>query len=255
VGTCSNYRRCRRLAACAAAFAALSLARAGAEEMADQVLQLVNEQRAANGLAPLVRNEALDRAALSHSQDMAAGNFMSHFGSDGSNPTQRIGAAGYTGSTWGENVAAWYPSAQAVMNAWMNSPGHRANILNPNFKEIGIAVVYRADTGSRYFWTQDFGARAGSASPPPSTVPLGTPQITGVDRVSGPSGTMVTLSGQNLGAAQGNSQVLFPGRVAVLSWADTAVTLQLFATSPGTRSLWIRRGDGQDTNYLNFTVE
>jgi uncharacterized protein YkwD len=404
VGTCSNHPRCRRLAVCTAALAALSLARAGAQEMADQVLQLVNAQRAASGLAPLVRNEVLDRAALSHSQDMAAGGFMSHTGSDGSNPGQRIQAAGYTGSTWGENIAIWYASAQAVMDAWMNSPGHRANILNPNFREIGIAVVYRADSASHYYWTQDFGARAGgsaaplvdsspplgsatpaemaaqvlglvnaqrtangldpllraseldraaqahsedmaqgnfmghtgtdgsnpaqriqaasyhgytwgenvaagfasaqavvdawmnspghranilnpdfkeigiacayregtrfgyfwtqdfgartgslgAASPPPA---LATPLLTSLDRTSGPSGTVVTLSGRNLGAAQGSSQVLFNGRAAVLRWTDAAVTVQLFATSPGTRNVWIRLSDGRDTNFLNFTVQ
>jgi uncharacterized protein YkwD len=132
------------VAACACALAALSLARAHAQEMVDQVLQLVNAQRSANGLAPLLRNEALDRAALRHSQDMAEGSFMSHAGSDGSNPGQRIQAAGYTSSTWGENIAIWYPSAQAVMDAWMNSPGHRANILNASFREIGIGVAYDA---------------------------------------------------------------------------------------------------------------
>jgi uncharacterized protein YkwD len=232
-----------------------ALSAATLAEMASQVLTLVNAQRSANGLDPLQRASELDRAARSHSEEMAQGDFLGHAGSDGSNPAQRMQAAGYQWYTWAENVAAGYPSAQAVVDAWMNSPGHRTNILSPSFKEIGIALVHRSGTRYGYYWTQDFGARAGSTPASSSTTPVAAPLLSSLDRSHGPSGTTVTITGQNLGATQGGSEVLFPGSVTVLRWSDTALTLQLFATSTGTRNLWIRRADGRDTNFLNFTVE
>jgi Cysteine-rich secretory protein family len=126
----------------------------------DEVLVRVNQFRQSYGLAPLARNAALDLSAQAHSEDMARHHVMSHYGSDGSNPAARISAAGYAWQTWGENVAYGWPTPAAVMNAWINSPGHRANLLNRNFREIGIGVAYAPGTGSLY-WTQDFGARAG----------------------------------------------------------------------------------------------
>jgi uncharacterized protein YkwD len=231
------------------------VAAATPSEMAGQVLTLINAQRTANGLDLLERAGELEKAAQAHSQDMAEGNFMGHTGTDGSSPAQRMQAADYRWYTWGENVAAGYTTAQAAVDAWMSSSGHRANILNPNFKEVGIAVVYRAGTRFGFYWTQDFGARSGSTPPPSSAGPAGAPLLSGLDRTRGPSGTTVTITGQNLGATQGRSEVLFHGRAAVLRWSETAVTIQLFAASPGTRNLWIRRADGQDTNFLNFTVE
>ena len=76
---------------------------------------------------------------------------MSHTGSDGSNPGDRIARAGYRFSAWAENVAMGYPDAASVMDGWMNSPGHRANILSGNVTEIGVGLAYAAD-GAPY-WT------------------------------------------------------------------------------------------------------
>jgi uncharacterized protein YkwD len=76
---------------------------------------------------------------------------MTHTGSNGSDAGDRIRAAGYQPSTWGENVAAGYTSASSVVAGWMGSSGHRANILNPAFTEIGVASATAAD-GTRY-WT------------------------------------------------------------------------------------------------------
>jgi uncharacterized protein YkwD len=78
---------------------------------------------------------------------------MSHTGSDGSSPGDRITRAGYDWRTYGENVAYGYPTPESVMAGWMSSPGHKANILNCAFKEIGVGM---AKDG--YYWTQDFGA-------------------------------------------------------------------------------------------------
>ncbi|WP_218783085.1 CAP domain-containing protein, partial [Streptomyces sp. BR123] len=118
-----------------------------------EVLALVNQERAAVGCPALTLNAKLTAAAQSHSQDMAAHADMSHTGSDGSDPGQRITRAGYTWSTYGENVAYGYSSPAAVMEGWMNSPGHKRNILDCSFKEIGIGYAQ-----PNHYWTQDFGA-------------------------------------------------------------------------------------------------
>ncbi|MER6570432.1 CAP domain-containing protein [Streptomyces sp. NPDC001093] len=118
-----------------------------------RVVQLVNAERAKVGCRPLTVNAELTKAAQAHSADMAAHQNMSHTGSDGSSPGDRITRAGYSWSAYGENVAYGYATADQVMTGWMNSPGHRANILDCSFQEIGVGL---AQPGS--YWTQDFGA-------------------------------------------------------------------------------------------------
>jgi uncharacterized protein YkwD len=120
-----------------------------------QVLALVNKERASAGCSPLTSNAKLTKAADDYSDVMADAGVMSHTGPDGSTMAGRVEAAGYAWSTLGENIAQGQSDAAAVMDAWMNSPGHRANILNCSFKEIGIGVHF-GDGGP--WWTQDFGA-------------------------------------------------------------------------------------------------
>ncbi|RZU46268.1 uncharacterized protein YkwD [Streptomyces sp. BK022] len=117
-----------------------------------RVVELVNAERAKVGCSPVTLNSTLTKAAQDHSADMAAHNTMSHTGSDGSDPGSRITAAGYQWSTYGENVAYGYATPEQVMAGWMNSPGHRENILNCSFKEIGVGLAQPGD-----YWTQDFG--------------------------------------------------------------------------------------------------
>ena len=114
-------------------------------------IALTNQARANAGLAALSSNGALNSAAASHSADQAAMNQMTHTGSNGSNAGDRIRAAGYSPGTWGENVAAGYGSSSAVVAGWMGSSGHRANILNSAFTQIGVASATSAN-GTRY-WT------------------------------------------------------------------------------------------------------
>lgn len=127
---------------------------------AQQIVNLTNQERLRAGCAPLTVNVQLTQAAQGHSQDMALRDFFSHTGSNGSSPADRINATGYRWSRWGENIAAGYSTPAAAMNAWMNSSGHRANILNCNFTEIGVGYYYLAnDRGSvnyRHYWTQVF---------------------------------------------------------------------------------------------------
>ncbi|MFD7630989.1 CAP domain-containing protein [Streptomyces sp. NPDC059851] len=128
-------------------------AAAPASGVAAEILALVNQERAVVGCPALTINAKLTAAAQSHTEDMAAHANMSHTGSDGSDPGQRITRAGYAWSTYGENVAYGYSTPAAVMEGWMNSPGHKRNILNCSFKEIGIGYAQ-----PNHYWTQDFGA-------------------------------------------------------------------------------------------------
>jgi uncharacterized protein YkwD len=126
-------------------------------DIAGQILALVNAERQRAGVAPLRLNSQLNAAAQRHVQDMANNSNHSHTGTDGSSPGQRIAAVGYSASTWGENIQ-WgnsYTSAAAAMQRWMESPGHRQNILNPNYTELGVAFV--VSESGRPYWVQKFG--------------------------------------------------------------------------------------------------
>jgi uncharacterized protein YkwD len=128
---------------------------------AAEVVTLTNQQRAAAGCAPLAINSKLTTAAQLHSEDMALRDFFSHTGSNNSSLSSRVLAQGYTFSRIAENIAAGYTTPTSVINGWMNSSGHRANILNCNLRDIGVGYYFLAnDTGSvnyRHYWTQDFG--------------------------------------------------------------------------------------------------
>ncbi|MGW8066280.1 CAP domain-containing protein [Streptomyces ziwulingensis] len=119
-----------------------------------QVLALVNEERAEAGCSPVTANDRLTRAADDYSDVMASSGVMSHTGPDGSTMASRVEAAGYQWSALGENIARGQADAASVMESWMNSSGHRANILNCSFKELGVGVHF-GDGGP--WWTQDFG--------------------------------------------------------------------------------------------------
>lgn len=138
--------------ATATASPSTSAAATPASDALAQVVTLVNSERGKVGCSPLTLNAKLSKAAQDHSADMASHQNMSHTGSDGSDPGQRITAAGYTWSAYGENVAYGYSTPEQVMAGWMSSPGHKRNILDCGFKEIGVGL---AQPGS--YWTQDFG--------------------------------------------------------------------------------------------------
>lgn len=116
----------------------------------------VNGHRAAAGLTPLVIDSRLTSAAQSHANDMANRRVMTHTGSNGSNAGQRIAVYGYGARMWAENVAAGQATAADAVNAWMKSSGHRANILNNQLVNIGVAAA----TGSNgvTYWTMVFAA-------------------------------------------------------------------------------------------------
>ncbi|MEL7507099.1 MAG: CAP domain-containing protein [Cyanobacteria bacterium J06554_1] len=148
----------------------------------NEVLRLTNEFRKQNGLKALVLDTNLDETANKHSKDMAKRDYFSHTGKDGSKPWDRARREGYESGTVGENIAAGYSSAKAVVDGWIASPGHRANMLNANYNEIGIGHYYEAnDTGKvnyRHYWTQVFGKGTienPKPSPKPPTQPVEAP--------------------------------------------------------------------------------
>ncbi|MGW1711947.1 CAP domain-containing protein [Streptomyces sp. NPDC002156] len=118
-----------------------------------EVLKLVNEERAKVGCSAVAANSALRELAEAFSDDMAARDFFDHTDPDGLSPWDRADKAGIT-SLGGENIARGQADAAAVMEAWMNSPGHKANILNCDFKTLGVGVHF--GSGGPW-WTQDFG--------------------------------------------------------------------------------------------------
>jgi len=119
-----------------------------------QVIDLVNAERQ-RARCPQVRlDEQLRTAARGHSADMAKHETMSHEGSDGSSPWDRAEEAGYDAAL-SENVAMGYATAEAVMEAWMKSQGHRDNILNCEAKAVGVGLARAVDTTA--YWTQMFG--------------------------------------------------------------------------------------------------
>ena len=125
-----------------------------------QVVAETNLQRSQNGCDPVTLNMQLTDVAQGHSQDMALNDFFSHTGSNGSTPWERIEATGYQYSGAAENIAAGHVTPEEVMAAWMNSGGHRDNILDCGLKEIGVGYYnLEDDLGSvnyHRYWTQIF---------------------------------------------------------------------------------------------------
>ena len=131
-----------------------------APDFREEVVVLTNAERAKVGCAALKRHEALDRSAQVHGADMAEKNYFSHTGKDGSSPVDRIARAGYPGNTGqAENIAAGQTSPSAVVQGWMNSAGHKKNMLNCAYKSIGVGYAHNARAQYRHYWVQNFGTR------------------------------------------------------------------------------------------------
>jgi uncharacterized protein YkwD len=121
---------------------------------ADEVLALVNEARAAAATPcpPLTTDPSLQAAAEVHTDDMATRGYLDHVTPEGQDPKARAVAQGYGGLAVGENIAQGYPDAQAVVDAWLGSEGHRANIENCDYKVTGVGA-----NADGWYWTQVFG--------------------------------------------------------------------------------------------------
>ncbi|BAZ67042.1 SCP-like extracellular [Fischerella sp. NIES-4106] len=133
-----------------------------------QVVELTNQERAKNNLPALRENAELNYVADEYAKQMSERRVLSHTGADGSLPWERAEAIGYEAKTMGENIGAGQTTPEQVVQDWMNSPGHRENILNPKYTEIGAGF-------HNNYWSQEFGS--GDLNPiskipnPPSSEP------------------------------------------------------------------------------------
>lgn len=132
----------------------------GQSAEAEQVLALINNQRAQNGCPPLTQNSVLTIVAYGHSEDMGLRDYFAHDSPDGAKFSDRILGAGYQFSMAAENVAAGTNDLEQLVQLWMDSPGHRANIVNCELKETGVGYFFlENDTGNTnyfHYWTQVF---------------------------------------------------------------------------------------------------
>ncbi|MDY0406851.1 CAP domain-containing protein [Virgibacillus sp. 179-BFC.A HS] len=123
----------------------------GLSEYEQQVVDLTNQERAKQGLKPLKADLELSRVAREKSHDMAVNGYFSHNSPTYGSPFDMMKSYGIKYNTAGENIAKGQKTPQEVVNAWMNSEGHRANILNPNFTKIGVGYSAQGN-----IWTQQF---------------------------------------------------------------------------------------------------
>jgi hypothetical protein len=168
-----------------------------------EVIRLTNDQRIANGLSPLSENSTLDSAAIAKGNDMLAKGYWAHFAPDGTSPWSFFTSFGYKYQYAGENLARDFSDAGSAVSAWMNSPTHKENILNPHYKEVGIGVVEGSLAGAdttvivQFFGTALTGAPsiplakakevAMVATPTPTSTPTSIPTplaevVTGVSK-------------------------------------------------------------------------
>lgn len=120
----------------------------------NRVIELVNVQRAKVGLQPIKANWQVSRVARYKSQDMINKGYFSHTSPTYGSPFTMMESFGIKFSAAGENIAMGQTTPEAVMNGWMNSPGHRSNILNPTYTELGVGLA--KDSSGRCYWTQMF---------------------------------------------------------------------------------------------------
>lgn len=198
-----------------------SLAPADAQE--PDLVALVNQARANAGLAPLVSNTLLVSASQAHSNDMAARDVLSHTGGDGSSVGTRVTRAGYNWNFVGENVLYRHNvSAQDAFNQWWNSQGHRDNMMNPNFCDIGVTRAQSVNTG-RIYYTMVLARRSGVSSCP-STQPTPTPTRT-------PTPVPPTATPTPLPSASLNGIVAMQGRPVTSGSLALQVTVNAVMTS------------------------
>lgn len=132
-----------------------------------QVLELVNEARAQRrrcgwkrfeAVPPLALSDALNRAALAHATDMAERQVLSHGGRDGSTPGERATRSGYLWRAVGENIASGQSTTDQVVADWLKSSHHCANLMDPDYSEMGVAFAVASQGEARFYWSQMFAA-------------------------------------------------------------------------------------------------
>ena len=162
-------------------------------DLASQVVNLINQYRASKGLSQLALSSSLTASSEWKSLHMAGYGYFAH--DDPAPPVargayQRAKDCGFSGTTWGENIAYGYTTAQAVVNGWLGSAGHRANIENSSFKTTGVGVA--TNSSGQLYWTQNFGNDTAGTTPPPPPPPAGSD----TQKPTTPTGLVVVSSAQ-----------------------------------------------------------
>ncbi len=210
---------------------AYAAANYGSTELSDyalEVTRIVNRERAANGLSPLQYSDRLSEAALVRAAEIQSS--FSHTRPNGTSCFTALTESGITYTTAGENIAYGQRSPEEVMDAWMNSSGHRANILGKNYEYIGIGVTYRNGT---YYWSQFFAASndlTGEVPASTTTAPTAKPTTTTTAASSKPAvQTTATTAASTKPAAQTTATT-----VTTTGTTETtaATTGQTTATTP-----------------------
>jgi hypothetical protein len=161
------------------------------------VIDLVNLERRAEGLHPLSYDARLAAAARDHSEDMGQQDYFSHDSLDGRKFYERILDAGYSYTYCAENIAVGYPNPVAVVAGWMDSPGHRANILDPKACDIGVGYALVSGSAYGYYWTQNFGRELGvSTCPGAATYTIDA--AAGAGGSISPKGSVIVNGGSSL---------------------------------------------------------
>lgn len=214
-----------------------------------EVIRLTNVQRADNGLGPLAESTILDAAALAKGNDMLARGYWAHFAPDGTSPWSFFLKFGYKYSYAGENLARDFPDAASAVTAWMNSPSHRENMLNPNYKDIGIGVVEGSLSGvDTTIIVQFFGAPlSGSAETIPvvqakETVPVVTNSTPAPSVIPSPTPVETVTSNQTTPvispfASTKNISLLVTGILILLLSIDIVVVRRKRIERIGGRTL------------------
>lgn len=171
-----------------------------ATEMSTQnLLAGTNNQRIANGLGALALNGQLNQAAQAKANDMAARNYWSHNTPDGQTPWTFVSAAGYDYQAVGENLAYGFATSNDTITGWMNSPGHRANILNSNYLDVGFGIInipnYQS-SGPQTLVVAFYGRSANSTATAPAPSPA---PVTTTPKASTPAPTTTTQTGSSGG--------------------------------------------------------
>lgn len=128
----------------------------------EDLLSLHNQERNSRNVSPLIHNEKLDKAAQGHATWMAEQNQLSHKGKGGSSLGFRVKEAGYQMQTGGENIAMGYSTPERVVRGWMGSSGHKRNILNSRYREVGFG--YAKASSGRLYWAAVFASPWGATS-------------------------------------------------------------------------------------------
>ena len=172
--------------------------------LASQVIDLINQHRASLGEGQLATSSALTASAVWKARHMAEFNYFDH--DDAGPPTtttparsaaDRVATCGYT-SSWGENIAYGFPDAASVVNGWLGSPGHKANIENAAYVVTGVGVA--TSSSGAIYWVQDFGQAPDGGSPPPGTTSVGTTTTVAAPPPSSPTTTTTTAPPQTVAA-------------------------------------------------------